>query len=261
MSEQKLLVEAQDHILTITVNRPEKYNAWDLDIFYGLADALHQLDTDPELRVGIIQANGKHFTSGLELDKWAPVFAQGKMPDLSDEQIDPFGVAERKQRKPVVIAVQGLCYTAGLEMLLNTDIRIAAEGTRFAQLEVLRGIYPCGGGTVRLPQEIGWANAQRYLLTGDEFTAEQALNWGMLQEVVHADHLHSRARELASKIAKAAPLGVQASLKSSKQARFGTHEQALAGVFDDMPGVLQSEDAKEGVNSFLERREARFKGR
>lgn len=261
MSEQKLLVEAKDHILTITKNRPEKYNAWDLDMFYGLADALHQLDTDPDLRVGVIQANGKNFTAGLELDKWAPVFAKGKMPDLSEAQMDPFGVAERKLRKPVIVAVQGLCYTAGLEMLLNTDIRIAAPGTRFAQLEVLRGIYPCGGGTVRLPQEIGWANAQRYLLTGDEFSAEQALQWGMLQEIVPEEQLHERARELATKIAKAAPLGVQASLKSSKMARFSSHEQALEKVFDDMPGVLKSEDAKEGVNSFLERREARFTGK
>ena len=146
-------------------------------------------------------------------------------------------------------------------MLLNTDIRIATKDARFAQLEVQRGIYPCGGGTVRLPEEIGWANAQRYLLTGDEFFAEQALQWGMIQEIVDADRLHERARELALKIAAAAPLGVQAALRSSKQARTQDQNTALHSVFNDMPAVMKSEDALEGVRSFLERRKANFQGK
>lgn len=260
MSE-KLRVTANKHILTMTLNRPEKYNAMDLDMFYLLADALYQLETNPDLRVGILRAEGKHFTSGLELDKWAPVFAKGKMPQLNDTQLDPFGVATHKLGKPLIIAVQGICYTAGLEILLNTDIRLAAPGTRFAQLEVKRGIYPCGGGTIRLPQEIGWGNAQRYLMTGDEFVAEQALQWGMVQEIVPLEALHARADALAESIAKAAPLGVQASLRSSKTARTFGHEKALSNVFEDMPGVLKSEDAQEGVRSFLERREAVFQGK
>ena len=260
MSEQ-LKVEVSDHILTITLTRPEKYNAMSVDMYYRLAEALYRLDTDPDLRVGILQAEGKHFTAGLELDQWAPIFAQGKMPELSEGQLDPFGVSPEKLTKPMIIAVQGICYTAGLEILLNTDIRLAAPGTRFAQLEVKRGIFPCGGGTVRLPQEIGWGNAQRYLMTGDEFTAEQAERWGMIQELVPVENLHDRARELALSITKAAPLGVQASLRSSKLARNQGHAIALEKVFQDMPAVLESEDAKEGVQSFLERREANFQGK
>ena len=154
-----------------------------------------------------------------------------------------------------------MCYTSGLELLLNTDIRIATNDTRFAQLEVQRGIYPCGGGTVRLPEEIGWANAQRYLLTGDEFFAKQALQWGMIQEIVEFERLHDRARELAVKVAKAAPLGVQAALRSSKLARKQDQNIALHTVFDDMPSVMQSEDASEGIRSFLERRDANFQGK
>lgn len=261
MSTDKLIVDAKDHILTITINRPEKYNAMDLDVYFGIAEALHLLDTDSELRVGIIQANGKHFTSGLELDKWAPVLAKGHMPELEENQVDPYGINDRRLTKPLIMAVQGLCYTSGLEMLLNTDIRLAVPGTRFAQLEVQRGIYPCGGGTVRLPEEIGWANAQRYLLTGDEFSAEQAHQWGMIQELVPLDKLHARARELAEKVASVAPLGVRASLKSSKLARIDGQDKALKAVMDDMPAVLKSEDAKEGVASFMERRSACFKGR
>ncbi len=256
----KLLIDVSDHVLTITFNRPEKYNALDPESYHLLAKALYDLEHDKNLRVAVVQANGKHFTSGLELDKWAPIFAKGTMFDLPEGQIDPFGVQGEILSKPIVMAVQGLCYTSGLEMLLNTDIRIATQDARFAQLEVKRGIYPCGGGTVRLPQEIGWANAQRYLLTGDEFSAVQALQWGMLQEIVPRESLHQHARDLALKIAKAAPLGVQAALRSAKLARLQGQTEALKNVFSDMSKVMNSADAKEGIASFLERRAAKFLG-
>lgn len=258
---QTLLVEASEHILTMTFNRAEKYNALDPDTYHLLAQALHRLHSDPELRVGIIQAEGKHFTAGLELDKWLPIFAQGALPELPENELDPYGISGPRLRKPLIIAVQGLCYTCGLELLLNTDIRLATPDARFAQLEVQRGIYPCGGGTVRLPQEIGWARAQRYLLTGDEFNGQEAYEWGMITELCTLETLHTRARELAQKIAKAAPLGVQAALHSSKSARTEGQALALSQVFDAMPAVLKSEDAQEGVRSFLERRSAKFKGR
>ena len=257
----KVLVEASEHILTITFNRPEKLNALDPESYHLLAQALYRLQHDSTLRVGIIQANGKHFTSGLELDKWAAIFAKGQAPEMLQGEIDPYGIAGETLSKPLVIAAQGLCYTSGLELLLNTDIRLATAETRFAQLEVQRGIYPCGGGTVRLPQEIGWARAQRYLLTGDEFNGQQAYDWGMLTELCEPEHLQQRARELALKVAAAAPLGVQAALKSSKTARLHGDSTALVQVFDDMAAVMTSEDAAEGVRSFMERRAAVFKGR
>ncbi len=260
MSE-KLLIDINKHILTITFNRPEKYNALDPESYHLLAQALYRLQHDDDLRVAVIQANGKHFTSGLELDKWAPIFAKGSFPELPPEHLDPYGVSGELVTKPVIIAVQGLCYTSGLELLLNTDIRIATADARFAQLEVQRGIYPCGGGTIRLPQEIGWSNAQRYLLTGDEFNAQQALEWGMLQEIVEPDNLHNRARELAVKIAKAAPLGVKAALASSKKSRLHGHDAALETVFSELPDIMNSQDAKEGIMSFMERREAVFIGK
>ncbi|MFC3681908.1 crotonase/enoyl-CoA hydratase family protein [Bacterioplanoides pacificum] len=259
--ENKLLVETDNHILTITFNRPEKLNALDPESYHLLAQALYRLQYDDELRVAVIRANGKHFTAGLELDKWAPIFAKGETPSLDEGEIDPYGLQGERLTKPVIIAVQGICYTSGLELLLNSDIRIASHDARFAQLEVQRGIYPCGGGTIRLPEEIGWANAQRYLLTGDEFSADQALHWGMVQEVVASDQLHQRAAEMAEKVAKAAPLGVRAALKSSKLARYQDQQTAIAKVFDDMPAVMTSDDAHEGVMSFMQRREAVFKGR
>lgn len=257
----KLLVEVSDHIMTITFNRPDMYNPLDPDSYFLLAQALYRLQHDDGLRVAIIQAEGKHFTSGLELDKWAPIFAQGKFPELPEGHLDPYGLEGEVLSKPVIMAVQGICYTSGLELLLNTDIRIATPDARFAQLEVQRGIYPCGGGTVRLASEIGWSNAQRYILTGDEFSAEQALEWGMVQELVEIDRLQIRARELAAKVAKAAPLGVQAALRSSKTYRKHGQAVALEQVFNDLPSVMKSQDAQEGILSFMERREAKFTGK
>lgn len=259
-TQTKVLVEENQHILTITFNRPEKYNALDPESFKLLSRALYRLEHEAHLRVGIIQAAGKHFSSGLELDKWAAIFASGLDFDYAEDELDPYGVDGPGLSKPLICAVQGLCYTSGLELLLNTDIRIATEDARFAQLEVQRGIYACRGGTIRLPQEIGWSNAQRYLLTGDTFSAEQALQWGMIQEIVTVETLHQRAFELAEKIALAAPLGVQASLRSSKLSRMHSQDEALKSVSDEMPAVMKSKDAREGVLSFIERRKATFIG-
>lgn len=258
--ETKLVVEERDHILVITFNRPKKYNAMDPETFRLLAKALYRLEHDHNLRVGIIQAEGNNFSAGLELDKWAPIFAKGIVIDYADDELDPYGCEGKQLSKPLICATQGLCYTAGLELLLNTDIRLATPCARYAQLEVKRGIYACRGGTIRLPEEIGWANAQRYLLTGDDFTAQQALAWGMVQEIVEFEHLHERAFELATSIAKAAPLGVQASLRSSKLSRNESQDKAFEQVADEMPAVMKSKDAEEGVMSFLQRREANFVG-
>ena len=260
LDQTKVLVDEKDHILTITFNRPDKYNALDPESFRLLAKALYRLEHEHHLRVGIIRANGKNFTSGLELDKWASIFAKGLNIEFADDEISPYGKEGKLLSKPLICAVQGLCYTSGLELLLNTEIRIATADTRFAQLEVKRGIYACGGGTIKLQDEIGWSNAQRYLLTGDTFTAEQALQWGMIQEIVPFEDLHQRALALATKIAKAAPLGVQASLHSSKLSRTQSQAIAFKHLDDEMPAIMASKDAQEGVQSFLERREAQFTG-
>jgi enoyl-CoA hydratase/carnithine racemase len=146
-------------------------------------------------------------------------------------------------------------------MMLAADIRVAATNTRYAQLEVKRGIFPCGGATFRLPEEIGWANAQRYLLTGDEWTARQAFDWGLVQELVEPGELFDRAWQIAQKVARAAPLGVQGSLASSRLARLEGHEAARRALFTSLEPVMASEDVKEGISSFLERREAVFEGK
>lgn len=254
-------VQADRHVLEIKVDRPEKMNALSPEMYRDIGIAYGQLDRDPELRVGLLYAEGKHFSAGIELDKWAPIFAEAQGFPRHEGALDVFGLNTPKCRKPIVMAVQGYCYTWGVEALLNTDVRVAAEDTRFAMLEVKRGIYPCGGATLRLPQQMGWANAQRYLLTGDPWSAADALRFGLVQEVVPAGEQYRAARAIAGKIAAAAPLGVRAILKSSRLAAAEGDAVAADRLFDDMSAVMRSEDAKEGVQSFIERREARFHGR
>ena len=249
------------HILEIKVNRADKHNALSPDMFSDLAKAYGELNRNPELRVGLLYADGKHFTSGIELDKWAPIFAAGKGFTVGESEIDPFGLAGERHRKPVVMAMQGNCFTWGVEILLNTEIRVASEDTRFAMLEVKRGIFPCGGATLRLPQQMGWANAQRYLLTGDFWSAQEAWRLGLVQELTAPGQQVDKAREIATKIAKAAPLGVQNVLKSTRTAWTDGEQAAASRLFSDLIPVMQSEDAAEGVLSFIERREAVFKGR
>ena len=257
----KITVEAKDHVLLIGINRPEKMNAFDLEMFMQLAEALGKLHADNDLRCGLLFAVGSNFTSGLDLAKWVKVFSSGSFPVLPEGYCDPFGLDEsRRVGKPLVMAVQGICYTVGLELMLATDVRVAANDTRFGQIEVKRGIYPVGGATLRLPEEIGWGNAMRYLLTGDEMSAEEAYRMGLVQELTAPGEQFDRALAIAKIIAEQAPLGVQASLRSARLSRIEGHEKAVSRLLPDLQPIMNSEDAREGVQSFLERRKAKFKG-
>lgn len=254
-------VRREGHVLDIKVNRPEKYNALSPAMYHDLGMAYQELDQNPELRVGVLHAEGKHFTAGVELDLWAPIFGSGKGFPLKAPALDPFCLQGPRCRKPIVFAAQGYCFTWGVEIMLNTDVRVVAEDTKFAMLEVKRGIYPCGGATLRLPQQMGWANAQRYLLTGDQWTASESHRLGLVQEVTPVGQQYAKAREITERIANAAPLGVQAVLKATRLAVVEGEGGAIPTLFDDMVPLMKSEDAREGVQSFLERREARFQGR
>jgi enoyl-CoA hydratase len=258
----KITVEVKEQVLLIGLNRPDKMNAFDPEMYMELAAALGKLNQDRELRCGLLFAHGEHFTSGLDLVKWVEIFSSGSFPKLNQGLCDPFGLdPDRRVGKPLVMAAQGICYTIGLELLLNTDVRVASVDTRFGQIEVKRGIYPVGGATIRLQQEIGWGNAMRYLLTGDEISAEDAFRLGLIQEVTGPGKQFERALELAQAIADQAPLGVQASLRSARIARYEGVGKATARLLPDLQPIMASEDALEGVQSFIERRKARFSGR
>lgn len=259
MSHIKTIVHGA--VLEIRVDRAAKLNALSPDMYRDLCLALGRLERDESLRVALVCAEGKHFTAGIELDLWAPIFASGQRFPLPEGGIDLFGLDGPRCSKPLVMAVQGYCYTWGVEMMLATDVRIAADDTRFAMLEVKRGLYPCGGATLRLPQQMGWGNAQRYLLTGDPWTADEAYRTGLVQQLVPAGEQYAAAMDVARRIAAAAPLGVRAVLKSTRLAWVEGEPEANRRLFDDMPAVMGSQDLQEGVRSFVERRDAVFAGR
>ena len=261
MVTSKVLVEEKDHVLMIKLNRADKRNAFDLDMYRDLGKAYGELHHNPNLRCGLLFAQGEHFTAGLELNKWAPLLGKGQLPDLPENSIDPLGLDEENRLcKPLVIAVQGICLTIGMELLLATDIRVAASNTRLGQIEIKRGLYPVGGATVRLMQELGWGNAMRYLLTADEISAEEAFRLGLVQELTEPGKQLDRALDIANTIARQAPLGVKATLRSARLARTQGDKVALERLLPDLIPIIASEDFKEGVQSFMERRDARFKG-
>lgn len=260
----------QGHVLMMGLDRPEKYNGLTPKMFGELSKAFTQLDEDPELRVGVLHSFGDHFTAGLELTKFAESMKQGdsvteetrsETGNKAASRVDPFAL-KRKCSKPVITAVQGICYTAGIEMMLASDIVIASRDTRFAQLEPRRGLMATGGGTLRFIERCGWGNGMYHLLLCDEeFSAEEALRIGIVQEVVEPGTQVSRALELANRIAKLAPLAIQETKRSAML--FTEEGEAPAkAVLDQVQARLaRTEDAAEGVQSFIERRSGNFKGR
>ncbi|HWE53183.1 MAG TPA: crotonase/enoyl-CoA hydratase family protein [Bryobacteraceae bacterium] len=252
-------LERRGHVWLMGLNRVAKRNAFDPAMFHELARAYGAYEADPDLRCAVVFAHGPHFTGGIDLAQFAPLFESGDPFASGAGEIDPFGLRSHLS-KPLVMAVQGITFTIGIEMLLAADIRIAASNVRFAQLEIARGLYPLGGATFRLVREAGWGNAMRYLLTGDEFGAAEALRLGLIQEVTEAGQELARAISIAERIAAQSPLGVQATLRSARGA-IADGECAAARLQQDMPSILASEDFREGIVSFRERRPAKFSGK
>ena len=254
-------METRGNILLMGLNRPAKRNALTVDMFREMARAYGELDRNDGLRCGLLYAAGDHFTGGLDLPQWGPVFASGKL-DLPDDMLDPYGLHEHKRcKKPVVMACQGICFTFGVELLLASDVRVAAKDLRLALLEVKRGIFPLGVATTRLFQEIGWGHAMRYLLTGDELGGPEAYRLGLVQELVEPGQQFDRALEIAERIARAAPLGVQAALASARKARDHGGLAAVSTLGGEIRPLMASKDAEEGLQAFLERREPNFTGK
>jgi len=254
-----ITTERRGRVFLIGLDRVAKRNAFDPPMFHALARALGELDRDPELWCGVVFGHGDHFTGGIDLAHFAPLFELDDPFALEPGAVDPFGLRNHLS-KPLVMAVHGITFTIGVEMLLAADIRIAASNARFAMLEVCRGLYPLGGATFRLVREAGWGNAMRYLLTGEEWDASAALRLGLVQEVVEPGRQLDRALEIAGRICAQAPLGVRATLRSAWMSVVDGEIAAAEHVRDDMRAVLASEDFKEGVASFKERRAARFRG-
>ncbi len=258
MTTGRVSRERRGHVLLIGLDRAAKRNAFDLPLWDDLCRAYGELAADDELRVGVLHAHGDHFTGGLDLPQWVPMFSSGAWA-IPAGGLDPLGLTGPRLGKPIVAAVQGICLTIGIELLLATDVRIAGRSARFAQIEVKRGIYPVGGATLRFPREVGWGNAMRWLLTGDEFDPAEALRLGLVQEI--ADDPLARAVALAEVIAAQAPLGVYATLASARAAIPAAEHAAAERLLPDLRPIMTSADVQEGLRAFAERRPGAFRGK
>ncbi len=259
MPSPHITTRVDGHVLLIGVDRADKRNAFTREMNTALPEAYDRLATDDDLRVGVLHAEGDHFSAGLDLADVGPAIASGE-PFVPEGLTDPYGVWGPPCPKPVVMAIRGIAFTLTIELALAADIVIVGDDVRFRQLEVGRGIVPFGGATIRAVRNLGWGNAMKFLLTAEEFGADEALRIGLAQEVVAPDQVTARATEIAHVIAAQAPLGVQATLRQSRLARDVSTEAAVADMRESLVPIMTSKDAAEGLQSFLERRQGRFTG-
>lgn len=257
---ETLTHDVERHVHLVGLNRAAKRNAFNVKMLEELSQAYGRYEDDPDGRCLLLFAHGEHFTAGLDLAEVGPHVKSGGglVPEGGVDPLDLFG---RRRTKPVVVAVSGYCFTIGIELCLASDVRVASEDTRFTQLEVARGIVPFGGATLRFPQVAGWGDAMRWMLTGDFFDAAEARRIGVVQEVTPKGEHVARARAIADTIAAQAPLAVVGTRRSSQTAIEHGFDAARDALLGEARRVMESEDAVEGVMSFVERRKAVFRGR
>jgi len=216
MAEPAVIVEKDGHVLTVTLNRPEKRNAVNCEVMCRLYDAWKQLDEDDDLRAGILTGKGDTFCAGMDLSEIGKLMS-GK-PDnewmqrvMSDMPII-YGAWLKTYRptKPVILAVEGFARAGGTEILQGTDIRVAGESALFGVTEVQRGLFPMAGSTVRLRRQIGYAVAAEMLICGEDLPAKRAYELGLINHVVPDGQALAKAKEIAARIAKNGPLAVKA---------------------------------------------------
>jgi enoyl-CoA hydratase len=258
MSDPRILAERDGAILTLTLNRPDKLNAIDGAMLDALDELLGDIERDRAFRAVILTGAGRAFSAGADIKEWTALtpLEFGRSWGLRGHALfDRLAALP----PPVIAAINGIAFGGGLELALCADVRIASEQARLGLPEVTIAALPGWGGTQRLPRLIGAGRAKHMILTGQPIDAARAESWGLVSEVVAADALPARARELAAQIAANAPISVQAAKRLIDAALPVTP----AATLETQAGALcgSTEDAQEGRASFLERRPPRYQGR
>lgn len=252
----KLTVERRGMILLLGLNRPEVHNRIDPETSQSLGRAYYEYQHDPSLRAAILFGHGPNFSRGIDVDANAARLRQGTSAAPANQRtIDPLGKSKAHLSKPVIVVAHGETWNMAHELMLAADIRIAAENTDFGQDENTHGRFPGGGATVRFVREAGWGNAMRYMLTGDHWTAQDALRMGEIQMVAPTPELAlDAAIQIATRIAACAPLGIRATLDSAHLALDESEPAALAKTGEQYAALYRTQD-------FLEGRRAEAEGR
>lgn len=252
--------EIRDRVAYLTLNRPEAMNAMDPELYKALSDAWIEVRDNPEIWCAVITGAGdRAFTAGADLKKTIP--RQPEMWEFWQTQADQILNRGLEVWKPVIAAVNGYCLAGGMTLLFATDIRIAVEHATFGISEVKRGILPGNGGTQRALRQLPYPIAMELLLIGDQLTAQQALQYGLVNRVVPKEELMPTAEAYARKIVANAPLAVRAIKELAVRSQYMHLADGLRLEAAIQQVLRQSEDAKEGPRAFAEKRPARWTGR
>lgn len=259
------LVERDGHLLTITMNRPERYNALTGAMLIRMYDAYEEASSDPEIRCILVTGAGGNFCSGADLKNMSGD-AGNEDPEIDvlermkgDEDI-VYKALFRHYRptKPIIAAVEGVAIAGGTELLQAMEIRVAGESARFGVSEARWSLYPMGGSAVRLPRQIPYTHAAEILLTGKHLTAAEALEIGLIGHVVPDGQALAKAREIADVICANGPLAVEAITRTLHECDGMELGAALAHEWEYGQAVFASEDSKEGPLAFAQKRKPNF---
>ena len=254
MSDE-VLVEYEDGIVVITINRPDQRNAVNRAVSYGVCAAVDELDARPDLRVGILTGAGGTFCAGMDLK----AFLRGEVTRVEGRGI--LGIAMTPPKKPLIAAVEGYALAGGFEAVLACDLLVAARNAQFGLPEAKRGLAAAAGGLLRLPRYIPQRIAMEIALTGDMVSAERLDRYGLINELVEPGEALAAAKRLARRIIANAPLSIAASKRVIVESREWTLAEMFARQQEITGPVNASDDAKEGAAAFAQRRAPDWRGR
>jgi enoyl-CoA hydratase/carnithine racemase len=265
MSE--LLVEKEGPIATLTLNRPERMNAISGPMLAALSEHLVELDRDREVRVIILTGAGRAFCAGLDLVDATSGQGIGSQQSTSAASNANFDLRDAPPTvlhavdKPTIAALNGGAAGYGMDLAMLCDLRVMAQGAKLSAAFTKRGVLPESGGTWLLPRLVGWAKAAEIIFTGRTLSAEQALELGLVNRVVPGELLQKEAKALALEIAENAPLAVQAAKRMMRMGLSEPFNEHVHHVYLQLLPLLRSQDFREGMQSFLEKRKPKFEGR
>ena len=265
ISTQNCDIEKEGHFIIVTLNRPEAKNALNGPMLLGMYRAWRLLDEDDDIYCAILTGKGDTFCSGMDLKVGPEGGADAEefqkvmqdVPNLHWQAL----LRENQPNKPIILAVEGYALAGGTEILQGTDLRVGAEDAIFGVTEVTRGLYPMGGTTVRLRRQIPYCLAAEILLLGRRITAQEALDWGLINRIAPKGQALDEAKKMAEELCENAPLSIKAITRSLRELEFLPEAEAMPKQDELGWPIFMTEDSKEGMKAFKEKRKPDYKGK